>query len=76
MKTKLFATAAATSLVACSAFTAQPDPVTGIRQDAPAEWGNSDPLEFPGDVWGQAEAHPLLTWQGRNDFFFGRRDQF
>ena len=35
------------TLVSCSAFTSPRDPVTGIRQDAPAEWSDTDPLNTP-----------------------------
>lgn len=36
------------ALVSCSAFAAPQDPVTGIRQDAPAEWaGTPNPLDTP-----------------------------
>ena len=36
------------TLVSCTAFTAPKDPVTGIRQDAPAEWLNGpNPLDTP-----------------------------
>ena len=36
------------ALASCSAFTAPKDPVTGIRQDAPAEWADTpNPLDFP-----------------------------
>ncbi len=59
------------ALASCASFTAPPDPATGIRQDAPDDWVDSDPLNFPGDEWGEAQDHPLLTWQGRNAFFFG-----
>ena len=36
------------ALASCAAFTAPKDPVTGIRQDAPAEWADTpNPLDFP-----------------------------
>ena len=36
------------TLVSCTAFTAPKDPVTGIRQDAPAEWLDTpNPLDTP-----------------------------
>lgn len=35
-------------LASCEAFTAAPDPVTGIRMDAPPEWkGTPDPRDTP-----------------------------
>lgn len=69
---------AATSCVGPSPFTADPDPVTGIRQDIPRNpdtgeklWADADPLDTPGTDSRAAANHPLLTWQGRSEFFFG-----
>jgi hypothetical protein len=71
------------SCVGPSPFTAPRDALTGIRMDIPRNpetgeklWADFDPLEFPGDQWGQLTNHPMLTWQGRNDFFFGHTPDF
>ena len=46
MKTTALLLAAA--LTSCDAFTAPKHPITGIRQDAPAEWADTpNPLDFP-----------------------------
>ena len=64
------------SCVGPSPFTAEPDPLTGIRKDTPEGWAGSDPLNTPGTDDRDAANHPLLTWQGRNDFFFGHPSEF
>ena len=50
---KTLAILACLALASCRAFTAPKDPITGIRQDAPAEWKDTpNPLDTPETVTG------------------------
>ena len=56
------------ALASCRAFTSPPDPVTGIRQDAPPQWirfpDPLDGLEAP-EVTPPSEGHFGHEWMWR-----------